>query len=53
MRWSLLRAFALRIESWPNIECRKVLSGFIDYLFKNYKDQLVGTFYHNGIPFTM
>jgi len=43
IRWILLRAFALRIESWANIECRNIIQEFIEFCFRTYKNQLVGS----------
>jgi hypothetical protein len=42
VRWHLMRAYALRIESWPNKQCRSIISDYIGFLNDNYKDQLVG-----------
>jgi hypothetical protein len=39
-RWSLLRACALRIESFWDDECRKTLSLYIQWLCKNYVKEL-------------
>jgi len=50
VRWHYLRACALRIESFGNLECRKIISGYIQYLDIHYKNQLVGVC--NGVPFT-
>lgn len=43
IRWVLLRAFALRIESWANLECRKLLSDFITLTMAHYRDELCGS----------
>jgi len=53
VRWSLLRAFALRIESWANVECRDIFARYIEYVFLKYKDNLIGTFFHNGVAFSI
>jgi len=50
VRWHYLRACALRIESFGNLECRKIISGYIQYLDIHYKNQLVGVC--NGVPFS-
>lgn len=42
VKWHLLRAHALRIDSFANVECRRILSGYINFLNVEYKDQLVG-----------
>jgi len=42
VRWNLLRVFALRIESWANLECRKLLNLVIEDLTQEYKSDLVG-----------
>jgi len=42
VRWVLLRAFALRIESWANLECRKLINSVIETLLHEYQDELLG-----------
>lgn len=42
VRWHLLRACALRIDSYGNLDCRRVLQDYIDWLWKLYSDQMVG-----------
>lgn len=42
IRWHFLRACALRNESWANIECRRILQDYIEYLLRNHGDQLIG-----------
>lgn len=42
IRWSLLRAFALRIESWACQDTRKLIMDYIDSLRKQYQRQLCG-----------
>lgn len=42
VRWQLLRACALRMESWANSECREILSGYINHLLKFHGDSLTG-----------
>jgi len=42
-RWSLLRAFALRLESWPNEGARELIWDYISYMWANNKDKLVGS----------
>jgi len=42
VRWHLLRAYALRIDSYGNVECRKILSDYIDYIRNNYQKKLFG-----------
>jgi len=43
IRWSLLRAFALRMESWPNLKSRGLIWDFISYCWKNHAKELVGS----------
>ncbi len=47
VRWHYLRACALRLDSYGNRECRGVLEGYIEYLNKNYSDQMVGDVFGN------
>lgn len=42
VRWHLLRASALRNESWCNIECRKIIQGYIEYLLRVYASDMYG-----------
>jgi len=42
IRWHYLRACNLRTDSWGNPKLRKIVQGYIEYLTKNYIDQLVG-----------
>jgi len=42
VRWSLLRAFALRMESWPNIEARNMIWNYISWVWKNNEKDLTG-----------
>jgi hypothetical protein len=48
VRWHLLRAAALYVDGWPNLELRAVLKQYIDYLCVRYRDDFVGVI--NGIP---
>lgn len=48
IRWHLLRAYALRIDSYGNRDCRRIISEYIEYIHATYKDQLVGVV--NEIP---
>lgn len=43
IRWHLLRANALRTDSFMNAECRLKIETFINYLHHHYSDQLVGS----------
>lgn len=43
VRWHLLRACALRIDSWPNEEVREVLQGYIEHLNYHYGESMVGS----------
>jgi hypothetical protein len=43
VRWHLLRALALRIDSYGNPELRDILSKYIDFLQSEYKDQMYGS----------
>lgn len=42
IRYHLLRAHALRMDSWPNVQCRKIINDYIMWLERKYKDELVG-----------
>jgi len=44
IRWTLMRAFALRIQSYWNIDCRRDLEQFIAWAFAKYHDALIGEF---------
>lgn len=48
VRWHLLRASALYIDSWANLETRHILHSYIDYLCRRFKNQMVGEV--NGLP---
>lgn len=41
-RWHLLRAYALRNESWAHEPTRLLLQGYIDYLIQDYSNSLHG-----------
>jgi hypothetical protein len=49
VRWHLMRAYALRIDSWANLECRTFIQQYIEWIWNHpeYKEQLVGEI--NGI----
>lgn len=49
VRWHLLRACALRLDSYGNEECRATLSEYITYLYDNYSSQLVGVVEKPGV----
>jgi hypothetical protein len=42
VRWSLLRAYALRIESFANEKTRAEIWSYIQYIWKTYKHELGG-----------
>lgn len=42
IRWHLLRASALRLDSWANVECRVVLQEYIDFINREFQDEMVG-----------
>jgi hypothetical protein len=42
VRWHLLRACALRLDSYYNVECRKTLSGYIEFLNREYGTDMCG-----------
>jgi len=42
VRWTLLRAYALRIESWGCLKTREALWDFINYVWRMYGDKLNG-----------
>jgi len=41
----LMRASALRIDSWANVEVREVLMDYINYLRREYADEMFGDVY--------
>lgn len=43
VRFTLLRACALRMETWTDVRCRRDIKMFIDWLRKNYAAELVGS----------
>jgi len=43
VRWHLMRAYALRIDSWPNVEARTIISQYINYLWRTERPALVGS----------
>lgn len=45
VRWDLLRACALRLDSWGNLELRPIIQSYIEFLWNNYSEQLVGSFH--------
>lgn len=47
-RWHLLRACALRLDSYGNVECRRVLSGYIEYLNHKYRAEMFGDVCRSG-----
>jgi hypothetical protein len=50
-RWHLQRACALRMDSWPNVKCRVMLQKYIEMLWNEYADKLVGEVHlPNGVP---
>jgi len=42
VRWHYLRASALRLDSYGNIECRAILQAYIEHLDEMYADKLCG-----------
>lgn len=48
VRWHYLRACALRLDSFGNKECRKILSGYLSYLNSEYANELTGVVYRQG-----
>jgi hypothetical protein len=48
VRWHLLRANALRLDSYGNLELRRIISGYIEYLHTKHKDDMFGDV--NDIP---
>lgn len=42
VRWHLLRAYALRSDSWGDLRCRSVLNGYIDYLLREHGHEMRG-----------
>jgi len=55
VRWHYLRACALRLDSYGNKVARKILSEYIEFLNKEYADELVGEVRINDMtePITM
>jgi len=49
----LLRAFALRNESWANMECRVILERFIDYWKVRHAEELCGVLKIGGADMKM
>jgi hypothetical protein len=43
IRWHYLRACALRMDSWPNQECRDIIQSYISYLNVKYSSMLRGS----------
>lgn len=43
--WHLLRANALRVDTWANVECRTIIQMYIEYLMQEYNDQ----YWHNKL----
>lgn len=43
VRWHLMRACALRIESWANIKLRTHIKQYIEYLWNVHEKQLIGS----------
>lgn len=52
-RIDLMRAYALRIESWANLECREIISKYIDFLLNKYREELVGDAKLGDVTITM
>jgi len=42
IRWHLLRAFALRMDSYACKKTRDFITGYISFIFRKYADRLVG-----------
>jgi hypothetical protein len=47
IRWHMLRAFALRVESWPDIETRRIIQEYIDWSYDHFRDKLIGEVWLN------
>jgi hypothetical protein len=43
VRWTLLRAYALRIESWGCLKTREVIWDFINYIWRMHSDKMHGS----------
>jgi hypothetical protein len=43
IRWHLMRAHALLLESWPNEDCRHILKRYIAYVYSYHQKELVGS----------
>jgi hypothetical protein len=53
VRWHFLRACALRLDSYGNPECRRIIASYIEYLNNNHRDQLVGTVSNGKLSMSM
>jgi len=42
VRWHLMRALALRLDSWANRECAIIIERYINFLFQKFPDILLG-----------
>ena len=42
VRWHFLRACALRLDAYYNVEVRDIIDSYINYLNHNYRDELIG-----------
>jgi len=43
IRWHLLRAAALHVDSWANVSLRRILMDYMKFVMRRYKHKLVGT----------
>jgi hypothetical protein len=43
-RWSLMRAFALRIECWANLQAREAVEDYIKFMYSTHREFLTGEF---------
>jgi len=53
VRWHFLRACALRLDSYGNDDCRRILAGYIAYLNDEYASSLNGSVTFDGNSMTM
>lgn len=53
VRWHLMRACALRLDSYWNIEVRNILREYIDFLWTRFSDKFVGVVKISGVEISM
>lgn len=53
IRFHLLRANALRLDSYGSLECRTIIKGYIEYLMNTYRSQFIGEVSVSGTKIPM